>query len=70
MKFWIYRFDDDTYGIVRAYTEDGAKQKVVKAYTEHGGYASEIIENMVVIENMDNHWFADNPDVIEVTCMG
>ena len=63
MKFWIYTFDEDTYGIVKADTEEEAKQKVLKAYTEHGGYESEI-------ENIDNHWFSDNPDVLEVTCIG
>lgn len=57
MKYWIYTFDDDTYGIV-------------KAYTEHGGYESEITEDIIEIENIDNHWFADNPDVLELGCMG
>ena len=32
MKYWIYTFDDDTYGIVKADTEEEAKQKVLKAY--------------------------------------
>ena len=70
MKYWIYTFDDDTYGIVKANTEEEAKQKVLKAYIEHGGYESDITEDMIEIENSDNHWFADNPDVIEETCIG
>ena len=69
MKYWIYTFDDDTYGIVKADTEDEAKQKVLKAYTEHGGYESEITEDMIEIENIDNHWFSDNPDVLELGCI-
>ena len=55
MKYWIYIFDDDTYGIVKANTEEEAKQKVLKAYIEHGGYESEITEDMIEIENIDNH---------------
>lgn len=39
---------------------------MLKAYTEHGGYDLKITEDMIEIENIDNHWFADNPDVIEV----
>ena len=44
--------------------------EVLKAYIEHGGYESEITEDMIEIENIDNHWFADNPDVLELGCMG
>ena len=66
MKHWIYVLDNDTYGVVKANTEDEAKQKVKEAYTKHGGYESEITEDMIEIENMDNHWFSDSPDVIEV----
>lgn len=66
MKYWIYIFDGDVYGIVKASTEKEAKQKVLKAYTEHGGYQSEITEDMIEIKKIDNHWFFDNPDVIEV----
>lgn len=70
MKYWIYAIGDDTYGIVKADTEEKAKQKVLKAYTKHGGYESEITEDMIEIESINNHWFADNPDVIEVCCTG
>ena len=66
MKYWIYIFDGDVYGIVKASTEKEAKQKVLKAYTEHGGYQSEITENMIIIKQIDNRCFSDNPDVIEV----
>ena len=48
MKYWIYIFDDDIYGIVKANTEEEAKQKVLKAYIEHGGYESDITEDTVI----------------------
>ena len=70
MKYWIYIFDDDIYGIVKANTEEEAKQKVLKAYIEHGGYESKITEDMIEIENIDNHCFSDNPNVLELGCMG
>ena len=66
MKNWTYIFDGDTYGIVKTPTEKEAKQKVLKAYTEHGGYQSEITENMIIIKQIDNRCFSGNPDVIEV----
>lgn len=69
MKYWIYNIDG-TYGIVKADTEKAAKEKVLKAYTEHGGYESEITDDIIKIKNIDNHLFADNADVIEVCCMG
>lgn len=65
-EYWIYVLYNDTYGVVKANTEEDAKQKVKEAYTKHGGYETGITENMIEIENMDNHWFSNSPDVIEV----
>ena len=70
-RLYGYSIQDLATGIVLAdNVEEEAKQKVLKAYTEHGGYESEITEDMIEIENIDNHWFADNPDIIELGCMG
>lgn len=65
MKYYTYKFDGYTFGIVKAKTPEEAKRKVKEAYTKHGGYESEITKNMIEIEDTENNWFSDCPDVVE-----
>lgn len=67
MKMWMYTFDGYARGIVFANNANEAAEKVVYAYKLHSGYDGEVTRDMVRIEEADNCWFSDCPDVVEVS---
>ena len=61
---WRYSLEQGGLGIVFAESESEASKKVRDAYSAHSG-GDEFTEE-ITVSKIENGWFNDNPDVIEI----
>lgn len=61
--YFSYRIEDGGIGIVKAENKAEAEKKVRKAYNTHS-YLSD--DACVDISNIEDAWFEDEPDIIEI----
>lgn len=62
-NYWFYKLEDGGAGIVKAETEEVAKEKIKDAYEKHS--YSDFSEEIEVF-SIDQVPFDDAPDVIEI----
>ena len=61
---WKYILEQGGVGIVLAENESEAINKVYLAYSDHNG--NEPFGEEITVRPIENGWFLDHPDVIEV----
>lgn len=62
-----YQIDDLAIGVVKASSEEEARRKVYEAYTKHNDCFNPYNDDIKIWKVDNDSWFADNPDVLEVS---